>query len=256
MRRTISKYNYSGENIMKCEECGKEHDGSYGSGRFCSKHCRSVYSAKTNHNKKSNRLWICVWCNKQFKTRREMFEHSRNEHKKNSQYSWNKGLTKETCSLVAKGGQTYHQRCQSGEIEIWCKGKNLSEETKQKISESMKKAHAENRAHNIGECRWNNEPSWPEKWFMNVIQNEFEDKQYVHEFPFHKFSLDFAWPHKKKCIEIDGDQHQRFEDYIERDKRKNAMLIENEWKYLRLVWKDVYDNPKHFIKLAKQFIDG
>lgn len=26
-----------------CEVCGKEHDGSYGSGRFCSKHCRMSY---------------------------------------------------------------------------------------------------------------------------------------------------------------------------------------------------------------------
>jgi len=30
---------------MKCENprCSKEHDGSYGSGRFCSDHCRRVY---------------------------------------------------------------------------------------------------------------------------------------------------------------------------------------------------------------------
>jgi len=32
--------------MFKCEECGKEHDGSYGSGRFCSSHCRRVYSGK------------------------------------------------------------------------------------------------------------------------------------------------------------------------------------------------------------------
>lgn len=31
---------------MICEQCGIEHDGSYGTGRFCSSHCRSVFSGK------------------------------------------------------------------------------------------------------------------------------------------------------------------------------------------------------------------
>ena len=29
---------------FKCEYCGKEHDGKYGSGRFCSAHCARGYS--------------------------------------------------------------------------------------------------------------------------------------------------------------------------------------------------------------------
>lgn len=32
---------------MKCEVCGKEHDGSYGSGRFCSRSCGCKYSSIT-----------------------------------------------------------------------------------------------------------------------------------------------------------------------------------------------------------------
>ena len=34
------------KNNMKCENCGEEHDGSYGSGRFCSKHCKCSFNAK------------------------------------------------------------------------------------------------------------------------------------------------------------------------------------------------------------------
>lgn len=34
---------------MKCENCGNEHDGSYGSGRFCSKYCAKAYSSKPKH---------------------------------------------------------------------------------------------------------------------------------------------------------------------------------------------------------------
>lgn len=33
--------------MKKCENCGNEQDGSYGSGRFCSKKCASSFSTKT-----------------------------------------------------------------------------------------------------------------------------------------------------------------------------------------------------------------
>ena len=120
----------------------------------------------------------------------------------------------------------------------------------------MKLAHKEGRAHNIGECRWNNEPSWPEKWFMQVIVNEFNDKDYVKEYPFHRFSLDFAWLHKKRCIEIDGKQHHEDPKQQERDKNKDILLKEDGWKLLRLDWKWVCNNTKEAIKLAKDFIDS
>jgi len=31
---------------MKCENCGNEHDGFYGSGRFCSSKCARGFSTK------------------------------------------------------------------------------------------------------------------------------------------------------------------------------------------------------------------
>jgi very-short-patch-repair endonuclease len=119
----------------------------------------------------------------------------------------------------------------------------------------MKKAHIEGRAHNIGECRWNNKPSYPEQWFMNVIENEFTNKEYIREFPFHKYSLDFAWVKFKKCIEIDGEQHYRDKAQMIRDKAKDKLLKEEGWKALRLDWRWVYNNTKDAIKLAKEFIE-
>jgi len=38
-----------------CKTCGCEHDGSYGSGIFCSKHCRYVYIGKQTKNH------VCNW---------------------------------------------------------------------------------------------------------------------------------------------------------------------------------------------------
>ena len=74
--------------MFKCEnpECDKEHDGSYGSGRFCCEKCRRHYaslkSAQTaikNGNKhcpenfKVSRAeygrWKCERCNLIFETR-------------------------------------------------------------------------------------------------------------------------------------------------------------------------------------------
>lgn len=262
--------------IKQCEVCGKEHDGSYGSGRFCSASCRS----KLNLTKVKNRVinlpniknipnthkqniimgkWKCVHCGECFGSRAKLYEHVAAVHpeftKNGGNKAWNKGLTKENNESVRRGGEELKRRYANGELKTWCDGKNLTEATKNKISEAMKKAHAENRAHNIGMSRWNNEPSYPEKWFMTVIENEFEDKDYVREYSFGRFSLDFAWISKKKCIEIDGEQHQRFQSYKERDERKDALLKENGWNVLRLVWKEVYRNPKESIRKAKTFIE-
>lgn len=170
--------------------------------------------------------------------------------------AWNKGLTKETSDKVKQIVNTYHQHFLEGKINLYWKNKHLPKEMKEKISNSMKIAHNEGRAHNIGECRWNNEPSYPEKWFMKVIENEFNDKNYKREFPFYKFSLDFAWTEIKKCIEIDGEQHERFEEQKRRDEEKEKLLKENGWELLRIKWKDIFNSPKEYINKAKTFIDN
>lgn len=61
--------------------------------------------------------------------------------------------------------------------------------------------------------------------------------------------------HKKKVIEIDGDQHERFEEYKLRDKEKDKLLVENGWQVLRIKWKDMMKDSKYWIKTAKDFID-
>ena len=61
---------------MTCENCGKEHDGSYGSGRFCSKSCKCAFNAKKNHwSKNETREWKCECCGLVFPTRRKLKEH-------------------------------------------------------------------------------------------------------------------------------------------------------------------------------------
>jgi very-short-patch-repair endonuclease len=134
------------------------------------------------------------------------------------------------------------------------RGKIQTEDHNRKISEGMKLAHAEGRAWNIGKSRWNNEKSYPEKFFTRVIENEFEDKNYSSEYNVGNYSIDFAWVDKKIAIEIDGDQHIRFQHQIDSDIRKDKLLTSEGWKVLRIRWKDMCNDAKTHIQIAKSFV--
>jgi hypothetical protein len=82
--------------MFKCEnpDCGNEHDGSYGSGRFCCEKCRrhttAILSAKTaikNGNKKCPKnfkvkvapygTWKCSNCEFIANTKAELIKHKK-----------------------------------------------------------------------------------------------------------------------------------------------------------------------------------
>lgn len=81
-----------------CEACGKQHDHSYGSGRFCSRSCRCAYrktkgaslrlKAHLDKLRASGRApqkapygtWKCKICNQVCETRRELQQHYRHDH--------------------------------------------------------------------------------------------------------------------------------------------------------------------------------
>jgi len=58
---------------MKCEKCNKDHDGSYGSGRFCSSKCaRSFSTSKDTQNELKDAT--CPKCGKKHKIRKRASE--------------------------------------------------------------------------------------------------------------------------------------------------------------------------------------
>lgn len=215
-----------------------------------------LFSSKRTGKRAEYGRWKCTYCGLILETRKLLFQHTR-QHRANPNIkcAWNKGLTKETDPRVKKCGETFSKKFKEGLIVLPNLHKPIPDDIKKRISESMKKAHAEGRAHNIGSCRWNNKPSYPESFFMKVIENEFQNKNYKREFPFYKYSLDFAWVDEKKAIEIDGEQHERFIDQINRDLQKDELLQQNGWKLLRIKWKDIMNDSKFWINKAKQFID-
>lgn len=195
--------------------------------------------------------YCCKDCGKTFKKFQSYRAH-RSHHslglKKRKGWGWNKGKTKDTDERIKKLAEKTSKNM-TGKP-----GHPHTIESKLIISKGMKQAHAEGRAWNIGKNRSKNKPSWPEQFFMKVIENEFDDKKYIREHPCTIYSIDFAWPEKKKAIELDGAQHYRFKEYVERDRRKNKVLELNGWILLRIKWDEMFKDTKKWIKIANDFI--
>jgi len=224
--------------MFKCKICNLEFPSKQKLGGHVSSHNRGQeYKLKRETLKSAERkrkslekIKTCIYCKKDFETGLKLGGHVI------------------TCESNPTRNQTINRIRNSNT------GKKTSEEAKEKISSSMKLAHAEGKAWNIGKSRWNNLPSYPEEFFMKVIDNNFSNKEYTREYPVGIYSIDFAWAELKKCIEIDGEQHQRFEEYRKRDERKDKLLKEEGWEILRIKWKDLYQDPSNWIEKSYQFI--
>jgi len=53
---------------MKCENCNKRHDGSYGSGRFCSSKCARGFSTKKNRKEINKKVSVSMGGTGELKT--------------------------------------------------------------------------------------------------------------------------------------------------------------------------------------------
>jgi very-short-patch-repair endonuclease len=210
-------------------------------------------------------MYFCEKCNKFFEKRHAFIGHCSSHNRKKKQKQIKKHICK-FCEKEFSSGPLLGNHVRScknhpnhkeriKKISNSHKNKPISDIQKHNISNSMKLAHKEGRAWNIGKSRWNNKPSYPEEFFIKVIKNEFLDKNYEREYPLGIYSLDFAWVKKKKVIEIDGEQHERFEEYKERDKRKDIYIKNLGWKILRISWRDMSNNTKNKIEECKKFIE-
>ena len=244
---------------MKCENCSKEHDGSYGSGRFCCEHCRYSYIAKQvkhrfiphNHKNRSHfsqrspfGTWKCEQCNMIFETRAKLFEHKHQIHPIIKGSSWNKGLTKSTDVRIAKYVKTNYDRNQYG--KSW-KGKKLSKKHRIKISHSMKKFYSEHPELVPYKLHHSSRESYPEKYFNELFAKEnitgFERDYYVDG-----YFLDYAFVDKKIDFEVDGSQHYVDPKIVEHDKVRTKHLESLGWKTFRIdwrAWQKMNDSQKH-----------
>lgn len=298
------------ENIKICENCGKEHNGSYGSGRFCSYDCKqkfcSLKGASKGGQSARKKLGIkckCEFCNKEFDTKLSLKEHlskceKRIKYNSLSHNNWKCPFCKEIfrtrdllqihkkefhkiktklggcqesnyqigyCKFcghksTTKSGLTYHEnRCKENpnRVDGNSKGRRLSEETKKKISESMKN-YLEKHPDMAGfKLNHSSKESYPERYFREWLQKEniFSNQ----EFQVGLYSLDFAWPEKMIYLEIDGSQHQ-FEWMQIHDKERTEKLSEKGWKCIQRVnWSEYQslskvEKEKYLISLKEKII--
>ena len=252
------------DNIKFCETCGKEHDGSYGSGRFCSYNCKQKFSSikgaaksayiakekfgikcscefcgkeflskvdlkkhKSICDSKPKKEWKCKYCESSFKTRRLLQEHNKQNH-----------FVGEHLNQFTKAkllGLPVPEGTNKGKRGFWY-GKHLTEDQKKKISESRKKYLDEHPDKVPFKLNHSSKESYPEKYFREWLQKEniFSEREYQVGL----YTLEFAWPERKIYLEIDGSQHH-LDWMIKHDEERTKKLSELGWVCVqRIYWPD------------------
>ena len=263
--------------MFKCEnpKCGKEHDGSYGSGRFCSDSCRRSYSAQQNNfvelgkQRRSRRqmniheqhlkarapygTWKCEQCNLIFETRAQLFDHNHDVHPIPKGSSWNKGLTKETDERVARNAEhvseSLRKTIADGYVSPTWDGTYWTEEKRKEQSERKKKLYKEHPEKHPNRKLANNRAkmNYPEQVTYDwLIQNNI---QFEHQKEFildnKKRFVDFYIPSINLFIEIDGEYWHPIGN--EADKTKDEIAIKHGYKILRIRPKNgVIDQLKQY----------
>lgn len=223
-----------------CENCGKEHDGSFGSGRFCCKKCASAYSSKQqNHTFNKIDYQHCQYCGKVCKNKNSLVNHERlcdkNPLAQDKTYlrktipgrggwnnglpAWNSGLTKETDIRVQhiSDGLKRHKAL-VGPLGIVVNNNPAKRvEVREKISKSMREVYSkkEPRTHQhrtkSGWCKgvWC-DSSWELAYFIYNVDNDItilrtNDKfKYEYNGSIHSYFPDFYLPDLNTYVEIKG----------------------------------------------------
>ena len=148
-----------------CENCGANHSGSYGSGRFCSRECSYAFIGRSSFKTRKDRgtfksgfayawsngtirskkpakgNWKCSWCGEIFRTKRDKRAHTLKFHPErcgDHPAAWNSGKTMEEDNRIKIGRDKRKRRIETGELVI--KGHRHTEEWKRKQSEFMQHA--------------------------------------------------------------------------------------------------------------------
>jgi very-short-patch-repair endonuclease len=211
-----------------CENCGKEHEVTYGSGRFCSCKCARGFSTKAKRKEINREI------SKKLKGRS-------NETLKLTKH-------KET-KICPECKETFASRKKN---QLYCsrncarKNNGSCESAREKISKKAQE-RLKNGTFSGWKSRKDKEPSYPEKYFISLFENE-KIEGWKRDYKVGRWFIDFAFIDKKLALEIDGKQH---EERKEKDQIKDKFLEKNDWKVLRIKWYNpINDNNKE--KLYKE----
>ena len=119
-----------------------------------------------------------------------------------------------------------------------------TEKIRESAKERMIKRHEEGDPTVTWKTRKNRKPSYPEEITMQYL--DYNNFVYEREYPFGKYSIDFAFVDEKIALEIDGRQHND-PDRIRIDSEKDKTLSLEGWRVIRVPW--INDN-KHWERLT------
>jgi len=125
-------------------------------------------------------------------------------------------------------------------------GKKHSEETKAKISLIRKKFLEEHPEKVPYRLNHSSKDSYPEILFEKALQ-ELNLKGWYKKYPFGIYEFDFAFPHLKIDIEIDGETHNQ-EKVKQIDKRRDENSKSKDWIVLRFTTKEIKNNLKNCLE--------
>jgi very-short-patch-repair endonuclease len=154
----------------------------------------------------------CKYCTKEFETKLKLGGHLA-WCKENPLYKEKSRVTKEKISAVHKG-------------------KKLSNEQKEKISEGRKKYLMENPHMVPYKLNHSSKISYPERYFLRVLRGFI----FQYKVPGTLYEIDFANPGRKIAIEIDGDQHYLDQTMVDHDIKRDEILKNMGWETIRIRW--------------------
>ena len=129
-----------------------------------------------------------------------------------------------------------------------------SEETKQKLRIKQLqylKEHPEKTAWRLKNM------SYPEECFQRILEDNGLDKKYLiyREYSVFPYYIDFAFIDEKLAVEIDGSQHLE-EDRRKKDEEKDALLLSNGWRILRIAANEVLHNSNRVIETVSSMLSN
>lgn len=200
--------------MKECENCGNEHEGTYGSGRFCSIKCSRGFSTKAK--------------------RKEI-----NEKVSKTLLGSGNGNVKLTCQVCESefnvGWNKRHQNTCSSKCAAELRWQD--KEYRSKISEINSIIASERHKNGDKSFGWKTrnklQPSYPESIAIRALDSI--GVEYEYEMPLGKYFVDFAIHSRKIVIEIDGQQHNKPERKAI-DLIKDKLLKEDGWIVHRIKW--------------------
>ena len=191
-----------------CENCGNEHKGNYGSGRFCSNKCARGFSTKNKRSlindkvskklsKEDNISKICPNCQDIFTTKNKI-----------------KKFCSKSCSISFTNREKWKNK---------------------KYRTNMVNFAIERHKNNDENFGWQSRNKLTLSYPEILARDKLKELKiyFIRELRINKYFIDFALPDLKIAIEIDGQQH-KLKERKKSDIKKDAFLNSRGWKVIRI----------------------